>query len=243
MANNIASYLAGGYWEGTGRSARSFDVPANGELTVNITGLTPEGKQLARWALDAWEQVTDITFREVSHNNADIMFDDDEEGAWSTSTVEGDTIVQSEVNVSVDWVNTYGTRMDSYSYSTYLHEIGHALGLGHSGPYNGGYPVFFVDNVFLDDSWQMSAMSYINQLENPMVVADYAHPVTPMTADIIAIQDMYGKPESANAGDTVYGVNSNIEGPHERSSILPGQVRETRFSVLTLAYQSAALFC
>ena len=212
MNHAIASYLVGGYWEGSGRSARSFDVPANGELTVNITRLTPEGMQLARWALDAWEQVTDITFREVSHNNAGIMFDDDDEGAWSTSTVEGNTIIQSEVNVSVDWVNTYGTRMDSYSYSTYLHEIGHALGLGHSGPYNGGYPLFFVDNVFLEDSWQMSVMSYINQLANPMVVADYAHPVSPMTADIIAIQDIYGKPDKANAGDTVYGVNSNMGG-------------------------------
>ena len=210
MNHAIASYLAGGYWESTGRSARSFDVPANGELTVNITKLTPEGKQLARWALDAWEEVTDIKFREVSHNNADIMFDDDDAGAWSNSTVRGNTIIQSEVNVSTDWINTYGTRMDSYSYSTYLHEIGHALGLGHSGPYNGGYPVFFVDNAFLEDSWQMSVMSYINQLENPMIVADYAHPVTPMTADIIAIQDLYGKPDKANAGDTVYGANANV---------------------------------
>ena len=208
----IASYLVNGYWEGTGKSPRSFDVPANGELTVNLTRLTSEGKQLARWALDAWEQVTDITFREVSHNNAHIMFDDDEEGAWSQSTVNGNTIIQSEVNVSVDWVNTYGTRMDSYSYSTYLHEIGHALGLGHAGPYNGGYPLFFVDNVFLNDSWQTSVMSYINQLENPMIVADYAHPVTPMWADILAIQGMYGIPDTANAGDTVYGVSSNAGG-------------------------------
>ncbi len=211
MNTAIASYLSDGYWESSGRSARSFDVSPGSELTVNITNLTPEGKQLARWALDAWDEVTDITFREVSHDNADIMFDDDDEGAWSTSTVEGNIIIQSEINVSVDWVDTYGTRMDSYSYSTYLHEIGHALGLGHSGPYNGGYPVFFVDNVFLGDSWQASVMSYISQLENPMIVADYAHPVTPMPADIIAIQDMYGKPDKANAGDTVYGVNANVD--------------------------------
>ena len=211
MANHIASYLAGGYWESTGRSARSFDVESGGEITVNITRLTADGKQLARWALDAWSEVTGIQFTEVSHNNADILFDDDDEGAWSNSTVRGNTIIQSEVNVSTDWVNTYGTRMDSYSYSTYLHEIGHALGLGHPGPYNGGYPVFLVDSIFLTDSWQVSVMSYISQFENPLIVADYAHPVTPMPADIIAIQDLYGKPDTANAGDTVYGVNANVD--------------------------------
>ncbi len=209
--NHVASYLSAGYWESTGRSARSFDIQPGGVITVNITNLAADGQQLARWALDAWSSVTGIVFREVTSRDAQIIFDDNAEGAWSRSAVNGNTIIQSEVNVSTEWVSTYGTRMDTYSYSTYLHEIGHALGLGHSGPYNGGYPIFFVDNVFLEDSWQMSVMSYINQLENPMIVADYAHPVTPMTADILAIQDLYGRPDTANAGNTIYGVNSNVD--------------------------------
>ena len=36
--------------------------------------------------------------------------------------------------------------------------------------------------------------------------------MTPMLADIDAIQSMYGKPDNINPGDTVYGYNSNVDG-------------------------------
>ena len=59
-------------------------------------------------------------------------------GAYSTSQVGfNGYITSSFVNVSTNWLRDFGTSIDSYSLTTYIHEIGHALGLGHQGYYNG----------------------------------------------------------------------------------------------------------
>ncbi len=55
-------------------------------------------------------------------------------------------------------------------------------------------------------------MSYFSQKENTHVDASFARPVTPMIADVIAIQNLYGWPAGVNAGDTVYGYESNVSG-------------------------------
>lgn len=54
-------------------------------------------------------------------------------------------------------------------------------------------------------------MSYRSQSGNPNIrdKATYASPDTPQIADIVAIQMLYGKPETAHPGDTVYGVGAN----------------------------------
>ncbi len=64
-------------------------------------------------------------------SDAHITFDDDEPGAFSISTelyLNGE-IRKAHVNVSVDWLENHGTTSDSDSFQTYIHEIGHALGL------------------------------------------------------------------------------------------------------------------
>ena len=62
---------------------------------------------------------------------AKITFDDNEEGAFATFVQSGGRTLSSFVNVSTDWLEAYGTGVGSYSFQTYVHEIGHALGLGH----------------------------------------------------------------------------------------------------------------
>ena len=72
--------------------------------------------------------------------------------------------------------------------------------------------IYGVDNAFLNDSKQASVMSYFSQTGNTYIEASNATPVTPMIADIIAIQNLYGTPTDINLGDTVYGYHSNVDG-------------------------------
>lgn len=203
----FAEQLTDGYWEAFASSRATWNVAPGESLTYNVQGLTPEGQYLAEQALLAWTLATGIEFVRVT-GGADITFDDEDPGAYSSTAVSGDTIVSAQVNVGDDWLAAYGTDLDSYSFQTYIHETGHALGLGHAGDYNGN-ATYGVENDFANDSWQESIMSYFAQDENPNVDADFAFIVTPMKADIIAMQNLYGTAGDIRTGDTTYGYNGN----------------------------------
>lgn len=208
--DTLADFLTNGYWGGTARRHDTSD--SDNSLTVNITGLTAAGQQLARWAFEAWEMVADVTFVEVT-GGANITFDDEASGAYASSSFWNGRIFSSDVNVSRDWINRYGTSIDSYSFQTYVHEVGHALGLGHQGEYNGSAR-FGQDEDFANDSWQVSVMSYFSQSQNTEIDASYARLATTMMADILAIQNLYGAADqtTATAGDTTWGENADMGG-------------------------------
>lgn len=200
-ADEIATQLTTTYWGG---QTWSYNLAATGGvLSFDVSALTSAGAALARTALASWSEVTGIVFREQV-GSAKLTFDDEDAGrAYAGFGGYSGTIASSTINIARDWISNYGSTVGSYGYQTYLHEIGHALGLGHAGSYNGSasYPT---NATYANDSWQASVMSYFSQQQNTYINGSYAYVVTPMAADILAMRSLYG-PGQARTGDTVYG--------------------------------------
>ena len=204
--DQIAFQLTNTYWGGT---SRRFNVTTGGTITYNVVGLAADGAFLAREALNLWSDALGITFAEVT-SGGQLVFDDNDTGAYASSTRSGGFITQSNINVGTAWVTSYGATLRSYSFQTYIHEIGHALGLGHGGPYNGS-ATYGLDNSYQNDSWATTVMSYFDQTENDYFASlgfTRQLATSPIVADIVATTNLYGVATTTRTGSTTYGFNN-----------------------------------
>ena len=215
--DQIANQLVNGYWNAEGANGHHFNVSPGGTITVNYSTLTSAEQALAIAALGEWSDIIGVTFTPTTSTNAQIVFDDSEDptspgpiaqtdGHWSNGIIS-----TMHVQISSSWVQRYGTSLTSYSFQTYLHEIGHALGLGHAGNYNGDAD-YAADALYANDAWSTTVMSYFSQSDNSYFnnqgfTETFA--LTPMVDDILAMQQMYGLSTTTRTGNTTYGYNSN----------------------------------
>ena len=124
----------------------------------------------------------------------------------------------SDIWLSTTWATNNNIQYSNYGFQTYLHEIGHALGLSHAGSYNAGQstPINYANSAeFAQDNRKNTIMSYFGGYDKANNVwthdgtdSAWAYSSTPMLYDIAAIQAKYGADMTTRTGDTVYGYNS-----------------------------------
>lgn len=207
--DQIASFLTTGYWGG----AVSHWTPGS-TITYNVQGLLPAAATLAREAFTLWQDAINLRFVETT-GPAQITLDDTQAGAFADFNSINNVTTSATVNIAQNWSGEATPGHDSYTLQTFIHEIGHTLGLGHGGSYNGN-AVYGVDNHYQNDTWAATVMSYFDPSNYNGASDRYV--MTPMIADLVALQGIYGANTTTRATNTVYGHNSTAGSTYDFST-------------------------
>jgi len=196
------------------------------------SGWSEAEKSTFRMSMALWSNVANVAFVETANQPSNgIVFKRGTDGravTYSTSTraYAGGTSINNaigNITISMD-TNVWGAIdfANNYTFQALTHEIGHAIGLHHSGEYNGSVDAASQQNGPYDNR-QWTIMSYINPSDTrAKYYGSSAMPgtrwqstaSTPMVLDVAAAQRIYGKPVSgATQGGQTFGFNSNVAGP------------------------------
>ena len=179
--------------------ADGFELP--GLMAFNDTQV-----EAAWWAMNAWSAVSQVTFVEVQDTGeaaGDIRWSQTSSpNVWTAlAYYPSDLPEGGDVWFGVGDPEFTDPYLGGYGWFTYLHELGHALGLGH--PHQG-----WVDPLPWEDQLKYSVMSYSDTDWLPWWQSggyvSTSFPITPMLNDIAAMQWLYGANMGHATGDDVY---------------------------------------
>lgn len=193
---------------------RHYDRNGDGKIELSFkidAGFSAGQQALIRQALQAWQDVTNITFKERS-TQADgvinVVKDSETNGglAQLPGYYSGDVFAKIGTKGVTD-----SPRRGEYFVSTVIHEIGHAIGLEHPGNYHslaGGYE----ENArYAQDNKARTVMSYWKETSQPGHDFKWSSSAGPLMDDIAALQGIYGRNLNTRNADTTYGFNSNTQ--------------------------------
>ncbi len=112
-----------------------------------------------------------------------------------------------EYNTNQSWTAAAMQR-GGYTFETFIHEIGHAIGMAHphdTGMGTGRFPGVNASGDAGNNSLNDSRYTIMSYRDPPRAPADdYGMPATPMAFDIAAIQALYGANTMTGLGDDTY---------------------------------------